>query len=120
VRQGAGGDGANVVIEAVGTPETMHQALAMTRPGGRMMGFGISPRPWNGIQLLQLYLNQLTMIFPRATTRANFYRTVNLVTSDQIDLAPLLTREYDMADAAEAFRATDEEQAQVLRVVVRH
>ncbi len=120
VRQAAGGDGANVVVEAVGTPATMHQALAMTKPGGRMMGFGISPQPMDGLQLLQMYLNQLTMIFPRATTRANFYRTVNLVTSKQIDLEPLLTREYDMSDAAEAFRATDEEQSQVLRVVVRH
>ena len=120
VRRAAGGDGANVVIEAVGSPETMHQALAMTKPGGRMLGFGITPLPWDGIQLLQLYLNQLTMMFSRATTRANFFRTVNLVTSGQIDLAPLLTREYDMADAAEAFRATEEEQSQVLRVVIRH
>lgn len=120
VRQAAGGDGANAVVEAVGTPATMHQALAMTTPGGRMLGFGISPQPLDGLQLLQMYLNQLTMIFPRATTRANFHRTVKLVTSNQIDLSPLLTREYEMSDAAEAFRAADEEQSQVLRVVVRH
>lgn len=120
VRQAAGGNGANVAIEAVGSPETMHQALAMVKPGGRMLGFGISPQSWDGLQLLQLYLKQLTIMFSRATTRANYYRAVNMAISGQIDLAPMLTREYEMADAAEAFRASDEEQAQILRVVVRH
>jgi threonine dehydrogenase-like Zn-dependent dehydrogenase len=36
------GRGADFVIEAVGTPQTYEQALAMTRPGGTLAAFGIT------------------------------------------------------------------------------
>lgn len=42
VKNLTGGRGADFVIEAVGTPETYVQALAMTRPGGTGAAFGIT------------------------------------------------------------------------------
>jgi threonine dehydrogenase-like Zn-dependent dehydrogenase len=42
VRRLTEGRGADFVIEAVGTPKTYEQALAMTRPGGTLAAFGIT------------------------------------------------------------------------------
>ena len=39
-----GGDGADVVIEAVGSPEAWRDALALVRPGGTVLFFGGLPR----------------------------------------------------------------------------
>jgi L-iditol 2-dehydrogenase len=119
VRRLTGGLGADVVIEAVGIPETFQQALEMTKPGGRVMGFGISPQPLPTLDLYRMYLKELTLMFPRATTRADFHHTVALVASQRVALQPLLTREYALEEAAHAFQFAEQEQSQVLRVVIQ-
>ncbi|MCH9010513.1 MAG: zinc-binding dehydrogenase [Chloroflexi bacterium] len=112
------GRGADVVIEAVGTPATLQQCLDMTKPGGRVVVFGISPQPLPSLDLFRMYLTEKTMIFPRATTRADYYRTVELVASKRLDLKSLITQEYALEDAAHAFKFAEEEQSKVLRVVL--
>ena len=113
------GRGADVVIEAVGTPATLQQCLDMTKPGGRVVVFGISPQPLPSLDLFRMYLTEKTMIFPRATTRADYYRTVELVASKRLDLKSLITQEYALEDAAHAFKFAEEEQSKVLRVVMK-
>ncbi|MFQ6028475.1 MAG: zinc-binding dehydrogenase [Dehalococcoidia bacterium] len=113
-----GGHGADVTIETVGTPDTMHQSIKMTKPGGRVMAFGISSQPLDSLDLYRMYLNEMTLIFSRATTRTDFQRTVALVASERVALKPLLTREYSMEDAALAFQFAEEQQSQVLRVLI--
>lgn len=114
-----GGHGADVVIEAVGTPETIQQALDMTKPGGRTVVFGISSAPLPSLDLLRMYLGEKTLAFPRATTRADFHRTVAIVASKRLDLKPLITQEYALEDAASAFAFAEGEPSKVLRVVIR-
>ena len=112
------GQGADVVIESVGTPATIQQSLDMVKSGGRVIAFGISPQPLPSLDLYRMYLKEVTLIFPRATTRANFYRTVELVASKRVSLKPIVTQQYALEDAAEAFRLAEEEQPKVLRVVI--
>ena len=119
VRRLAGGEGADVVIEAVGRPETIQQALDMAKPGGRVIVFGISPAVLPSFDLFQMYLSEKTIIFPRATTRADYYRTVKVVESGRMDLKPLITQEYALDDAGAAFQFAEEEQSNVLRVVIK-
>lgn len=118
VRRLTGGHGADVTIEAVGIPETLHQSIKMTKPGGRVMGFGISPKPLPSLDLYQMYLTEMTLIFPRATTRADFQRTVDLVESNRLNLKPLLTQRYSLEEASLAFKFADEEVSKVLRIVM--
>ena len=112
------GQGADVVIEAAGTPETIQQAIEMTKPGGRMIGFGISSRPLPSLDVFRMYLRETTITFPRATTRADFQRTVTLMASKRLNLKPLITQEYALEDAAAAFQFAEEQQSKVLRVVI--
>ena len=113
-----GGLGADVVIEAVGTPDTIQQALEMTKPGGRVIGFGISPQPLESLNLYRMYIKEATLTFPRAMTRADFHRAVILTASKRVDLKPLITQRYSLDEAAEAFRFAETEQSKVLRVVM--
>ena len=119
VRELTGDQGADVVIEAVGTPETFQQALEMTKPGGRLISFGISTQPLPSLNLLQMYLKEANLIFPRAMTRSDFRRTADLVASKRVDLKSLITQEYALEDAAHAFKFAEEEQSKVLRVVLK-
>ncbi len=112
------GIGVDVVIEAVGTPETILQALDMTKPGGRVVQYGISPQPLPSLDLYRLYRKETTLIFSRAMTRADFYLATALVSSKRVDFGPLITREYTMDEATAAFQFAEEEQRKVLRVVI--
>ncbi|MDO8750831.1 MAG: alcohol dehydrogenase catalytic domain-containing protein [Dehalococcoidia bacterium] len=111
--------GADVVIEAVGNPDTVRQALDMLKPGGRMLGHGISPQPLPSLDLYRMYRKETTLMFPRALTRADFYMATSLVASKRLDLKPLITREYALEEASAAFRFAEEERLQVLRVVIK-
>ncbi|MFQ5861234.1 MAG: zinc-binding dehydrogenase [Dehalococcoidia bacterium] len=111
--------GADVVIEAVGIPETVHQALEMSKPGGRVVQYGTSPQPLPSLDLYRMYRKEMQLLFPRAMTRADFHLATALVASKRLDLKPLITREYDLEEAAPAFHFAEEERRQVLRVVIK-
>jgi L-iditol 2-dehydrogenase len=114
-----GHQGADAVIEAVGVPETFRQSLEMTKPGGRVLGFGISHRPLPSLDLYRMYLTEMTLVFSRATTPADFRETVALVASKRLCLKPLLTQEYSLEEAALAFQFAEEEHSKVLRAVIK-
>ncbi|MCH7706220.1 MAG: alcohol dehydrogenase catalytic domain-containing protein [Chloroflexi bacterium] len=114
-----GGLGANVVIEAVGSPETVQQALDMSRPAGRVLIYGISPQPIPSLDLYRMYRKETTIMFPRAMTRADFHLATALVASKRVDLKPLITREYALEETPLAFRFADAERRDVLRVVIK-
>ena len=118
VTQLTGGLGADVVVEAVGSPETLQQALDMVKPGGRVLQYGISPQPLPSLDLYRLYRKETALMFPRAMTRADFHLATALVASKRVDLNPLITRKYPLEEAATAFQFAEEERRQVLRVVI--
>ena len=113
------GLGADVVIEAVGIPDTVYQALSMVKPGGRLLQYGISPNPLASFDLYTLYRKEMSIIFTRAATRADFYLAVAMAASNRINLKPLVTREYPLSESAAAFRFGEEERSEVLRVVIK-
>ncbi len=114
-----GGLGADVVIEAVGLPETIQQALEMGKPGGRVVVYGNSPQPLPSLDLYRMYRKEMLLMFPRAMTRADFHLATALVDSKRLDLKPLITREYTLEEAATAFQFAEEERQQALRVVIK-
>ena len=113
-----GGQGADVVIEAVGRPETLLQAMQLLKPGGRLIAFGISPEPLPSLDLYRMYMTETTIVFPRAMSRADFHRAVALVATGKIDMAPMVSANYALDDAADAFRFAEEDPSKVLRVAL--
>jgi len=98
------GYGADVVIEAIGTPTTWEQALKMVRKGGTVLEFGGCP-PGTEIKVSteQLHYGETTILGAFHTTPTHFKKALNLIASGTINVKPLITNRMKLADLKRAF-----------------
>jgi L-iditol 2-dehydrogenase len=96
--------GADVVIEAIGLPNTWEQALRMVRKGGTVLEFGGCP-PNTEIKVSTelLHYGDVTVIGAFHTTPTHFKKALNLIASKTINVEPLITRKMPLAKIEEAF-----------------
>jgi L-iditol 2-dehydrogenase len=104
VKQLTGGHGADVVVEAIGSPVTWEQALRLARKGGTVLEFGGSP-PGTHIQVdtEMLHYGELTVVGTFHATPLHFRKALNLIASRTIDVRPLVTRKMRLEQIKEAF-----------------
>jgi L-iditol 2-dehydrogenase len=104
VRQLTGGYGADIVIEAIGSPTTWEQALRLARKGGTVLEFGGCP-PGTEIKLNteMLHYGELTVLGAFHTTPLHFRKALNLISSRTVDVRPLVTKRMKLEDIKQAF-----------------
>jgi L-iditol 2-dehydrogenase len=104
VRQLTGGYGADIVIEAIGSPTTWEQALRLARKGGTVLEFGGCP-PGTEIKLNteMLHYGELTVLGAFHTTPLHFRKALNLISSRTVDVRPLVTKRMRLEDIKQAF-----------------
>ena len=104
VRQLTGGYGADIVIEAIGSPTTWEQALRLARKGGTVLEFGGCP-PGTEIRLNteMLHYGELTVLGAFHTTPLHFRKALNLISSRTVDVRPLVTKRMKLEDIKQAF-----------------
>lgn len=109
VKELTGGLGAHSVIEAVGTQESMVQAIQSTRPGGHVGYVGVS----HGVRLagLPLFFSTITLHGGPAPVRRFLPELIQLIWDREIDPGRVFDLEVPLEDAAEAYRAMDERRA---------
>ena len=100
VRQLTGGLGADVAIEAVGTPATFELAADLARPGGHIANIGVHGTPAT-LHLERFWTLDLTL----TTGLVDTYSTptlLRLVSSGQLDAAQFITHRFalDQFEAA--------------------
>ena len=101
-----GGEGVDIVVEAVGTVDTWAQAIELAGAGAEVLLFGtIGGSPNARLPLYQLYYKELTIRNPRAARHRDYERAIALATEGMVKLAPLWTHGYRLEQAAEAFTA---------------
>lgn len=111
VRRQSKGRGAQVVIEAAGSEETLSQAIELAATGGAVVVFGtIADRGHTaaghrGLPYYQMYLKELAVHNPRAALQTDYQRGIDLVASGALQLQPLVTHHLGLADVEEAFAA---------------
>src|SRR2546425_9041288 len=66
VRRLTGGLGADVVVDAAGSPDLIGQAVAMLRPGGRLLRYAVNHRPVPDFTTFSVYYEELTLFGSRA------------------------------------------------------
>ncbi len=103
------GLGAHSVIEAVGTQESMNQALRATRPGGHVGYVGVS----HDVSLdgLELFFSGIHLHGGPAPVRRFLPDLVELIMSDQINPGEVFDLTLPLESAAEAYAAMDKRQA---------
>jgi L-iditol 2-dehydrogenase len=104
VQQLTGGYGADIVIEAIGSPVTWEQALRLARKGGTILEFGGCP-PGTEIKLNteMLHYGELTVLGAFHTTPLHFRKALNLISSRTVDVRPLVTKRMRLEDIKQAF-----------------
>ncbi|MFT3877476.1 MAG: zinc-dependent alcohol dehydrogenase family protein [Propioniciclava sp.] len=109
IKELTGGYGAHSTIEAVGTQESMLQAIGATRPGGHVGYVGVS----HGVELngLDLFFATVSLLGGPAPVRRFLPELIDLIMTDQIDPGQVFDLTLPIEDAAEGYRAMDERRA---------
>jgi threonine dehydrogenase-like Zn-dependent dehydrogenase len=105
----AGGLGAHSVIEAVGTQESMMQAIRATRPGGHVGYVGVA----HDVSLPgeELFFSEVHLLGGPAPVRRFLPELVKLITNREIDPGKVFDLTVPLDQAAEAYAAMDERRA---------
>src|SRR4051812_49235152 len=109
------GLGAHSVIEAVGTQESMMQAIRSTRPGGHVGYVGVS----HDVELPgdELFFSQVHMHGGPAPVRRFLPDLIDRIWTRQIDPGKVFDLELPLAEAAAGYTAMDERRA--IKVLLR-
>ena len=103
------GLGAHSVIEAVGTQESMMQAIRSTRPGGHVGFVGVA----HGVALpgLELFFAEVHLHGGPAPVRKYLPELIDLVVNGTIDPGKVFDLTLPLDQVADAYRAMDERRA---------
>jgi threonine dehydrogenase-like Zn-dependent dehydrogenase len=109
IRELTDGYGAHSTVEAVGTQESMAQAIGATRPGGHVGYVGVS----HGVELdgLELFFATVSLLGGPAPVRRFLPELVDLIMSGRIDPGVVFDLTLPLEEAAEGYRAMDERRA---------
>lgn len=109
IKELTGGYGAHSAIEAVGTQESMLQAIGATRPGGHVGYVGVS----HGVSLdgARLFSATVSLLGGPAPVRRFLPELIELIMRDEIDPGAVFDLTLPIEDAAEGYRAMDERRA---------
>jgi alcohol dehydrogenase len=96
-----GGLGADVTMEAVGTPQTFELAVRLVRPGGHLANIGVHGAPAT-LHLEDIWIKNLTI----TTGLVDTYSTptlIGLVASHQLDTSPMITHRFRLDEFETAY-----------------
>ncbi|HEX9738547.1 MAG TPA: L-threonine 3-dehydrogenase [Candidatus Limnocylindria bacterium] len=100
----SGGDGVEVVLEMSGSAAALDQALRFVTRGGRISLLGIFGEPV-AVDLSNLVIEKGIKMYGIFGRRIydTWERTQNLLRSGALDVAPILTHRFDLADWQQGF-----------------
>jgi threonine dehydrogenase-like Zn-dependent dehydrogenase len=109
IKELTGGLGAHSTVEAVGTQESMLQAIRSTRPGGHVGYVGV----FHGEQLPsdELFFAEIHLFGGPAPVRRFLPDLLDRIWNRQIDPGQVFDLDLPLAQVAEGYRAMDERRA---------
>jgi threonine dehydrogenase-like Zn-dependent dehydrogenase len=109
IKELTGGLGAHSVVEAVGTQESMLQAIGSTRPGGHVGYVGVA----HGVDLPgdELFFSHVHLHGGPAPVRRFLPELIELIWNRQIDPGKVFDLSLPLEQAAEGYQAMDQRRA---------
>jgi alcohol dehydrogenase len=101
IRALTGGLGADVVMEAVGTPETFELCTTLVRPGGTVANIGVHGKPAT-LHLEDLWIRNLTITTGLVDTHST-PKLLAMLAAGQIDVTQLVTHRFPLEEIEEAY-----------------
>jgi len=117
IKEMTGSQGADVVIEAIGNPDTFGQALKSIRRGGMISVVGLFPTPVEfPLQELAFYGIRLTM---GLACLAHMNQLMSLLEQGRVDLSPLATHTFSLGNALKAYDLFENHKDQCIKVLLK-
>lgn len=115
IRELTGGLGAHSVLEAVGTQESMMQAIRATRAGGHVGYVGVA----HDVSLpgLEMFFSHIHLHGGPAPVRDYLPELIDLIINGEINPGKVFDLELPLEEAAQAYKAMDERRA--IKVLLR-
>jgi threonine dehydrogenase-like Zn-dependent dehydrogenase len=112
-----GGDGPDVVIEAVGLAETFVAAVTEVAVAGRVVYIGYAKAPVT-FDTTQFVKKELDILGARNATADDFRAVIDLLRARHFPVADAVTRVVPLSEAADALRMWDADPGAVTRIQV--
>jgi alcohol dehydrogenase len=117
IRALTNGLGADVVIEAVGIPDTFEMCTTLVRPGGHVANIGVHGKPAT-LHLEDLWIRNVTITTGLVDTYTT-PRLLNMVAAGQLDVTKMITHRFSFDEFDTAYDVFgDAAQTQALKVLV--
>lgn len=110
------GEGANVVIDAVGTPQTFELSVQIASPAGYVVTLGFNATP-SAIAQMLITKKELTIAGSRLQTN-QFEKVVKLINERKLTHNGLVTHKFHVDDVKEAFKFIKENPDKVRKAVI--
>jgi threonine dehydrogenase-like Zn-dependent dehydrogenase len=109
IKELTNGLGAHSVVEAVGTQESMMQAIRSARPGGHVGFVGVS----HDVEIpgLELFYSEVHLLGGPAPVRRFLPELIDLIWNRKIDPGKVFDQRLPLERVAEGYRAMDERRA---------
>jgi threonine dehydrogenase-like Zn-dependent dehydrogenase len=102
VREFTRGQGADVVVDAAGTPETRREAVGMARPGGEVVWIGTHSDE-TGLSGHEVVLGERRISGSYAVTARDLRKAIGLFAHGRVEVAPW-ARPFPLVEGARVFR----------------
>ena len=109
--EATGGLGADVVIEAAGSPGALDASLRLARGRGVVSVVGAHFEPDYPLNNALMFERELTLLFSIGDPVANGPLLLERIADGELDPTPVITHRMALADAAEAYRLFDSREA---------
>ncbi|QIY65652.1 zinc-dependent alcohol dehydrogenase family protein [Streptomyces sp. RPA4-2] len=116
VKELTGGQGAQAVLEAVGTEESMRTAISIARDGGAVGYVGVPHGGSAGIDISQMFDRNITLAGGVAPARAYIPELLPDVLSGAIDPGLVFDRTIGLDGVPDGYRAMDDRSALKVRI----
>ena len=114
-RRFSGREGVDCVVETAGTPEAVNHALALVRPGGRVVLTGLPHEP-SSVPFFSVVRREVTIV-GSMIYRDEFGEAMGLVAAGHVRTRPLITHRFALDEIGRAF-AVHREPASIKVAVV--
>jgi len=117
------GEGADVVIEAIGTKETHGQAMDLVRPDGQIVWFGVpqsaEPIPFDFDTFFRKRIGAYSPLGAQDELElSSFRQALKWIDDGLIDMSEVVTHSFPLSRVDEAFKAARERANGAVKVVV--
>jgi alcohol dehydrogenase len=112
-----GGRGADVTIEAIGSPEALNSCLESVKGGGNISIVGVFSFDKVEISIREMLRRRL-QIRAALVNMVNMGRLMSLIKGGKLDLTPLITHRMPLSKAEEAYRIFSSRSEDVLKVLL--